>query len=70
MVRGWRELGGSAQEFFAMGGYGVYVWGSYGVAAVCIAAEEWFLRQRRRALERRLGHSAEESGSERAGGQP
>lgn len=42
---------GSAQEFFAMGGYGLYVWGSYGVAAVCIASELWLLRQRRRALD-------------------
>ena len=23
-------------EFFAMGGYGLYVWGSYGVALLCI----------------------------------
>ena len=44
-----REIGGramnwgSAEEFFAMGGYGVYVWGSYGVTAVAIAAELWFL---------------------------
>jgi heme exporter protein D len=26
-------------EFFAMGGYGPFVWGSYAVAAVLIAAE-------------------------------
>jgi heme exporter protein D len=29
----------SASDFFAMGGYGLYVWGSYGVAAVCMAVE-------------------------------
>ena len=61
---------GSAQEFFAMGGYGVYVWGSYSVAVVCIAGELWFLRQRRRTLERSLGHSAGEISSNRSGGQP
>jgi heme exporter protein D len=32
-------------EFFAMGGYGIYVWGSYGVAALCIAIEIWTLRR-------------------------
>jgi heme exporter protein D len=32
-------------EFFAMGGYGFYVWGSYGVAALCIAVEIWTLRK-------------------------
>jgi heme exporter protein D len=30
-------------EFFAMGGYGFYVWGSYGVAALCICLEIFFL---------------------------
>jgi heme exporter protein D len=30
---------GSLNEFMAMGGYGLYVWGSYGVAALCIALE-------------------------------
>ena len=29
----------SASEFFAMGGYGVYVWGSFGVTAACVAIE-------------------------------
>jgi heme exporter protein D len=32
-------------EFFAMGGYGFYVWGSYAVAALCIAFEIWTLRK-------------------------
>jgi heme exporter protein D len=30
-------------EFLAMGGYGFYVWGSYGVAALCIFLEIYFL---------------------------
>ncbi len=29
----------SASEFFAMGGYGLYVWGSYGVTALWMLAE-------------------------------
>ena len=32
-------------EFLAMGGYGLYVWGSYGVAAVCIFVEILTLRK-------------------------
>ena len=30
---------GSLNEFLAMGGYGFYVWGSYGMAVLCIAVE-------------------------------
>jgi heme exporter protein D len=26
-------------EFLAMGGYGFYVWGAYGMAALCIIVE-------------------------------
>jgi heme exporter protein D len=48
---------GSAGEFFAMGGYAFYVWGSYAVTAVLIAAELWLLARRRRTLLRRLGRS-------------
>jgi heme exporter protein D len=29
----------SAAEFFAMGGYGSYVWGAYVVCAACMAIE-------------------------------
>jgi heme exporter protein D len=38
----------SASDFWAMGGYGFYVWGSYGAAVVVIAVELWLLRARRR----------------------
>jgi heme exporter protein D len=30
---------GSASEFLAMGGYGLYVWGSYAVTLVLMLAE-------------------------------
>ena len=30
---------GSSSEFFAMGGKGLYVWGSYAVTFACIAIE-------------------------------
>jgi heme exporter protein D len=39
----------SAGDFWAMGGYGFYVWGSYGMAVAVIAIELWLLRARRRS---------------------
>ena len=30
---------GSVAEFFTMGGYGLYVWPSFGVAALCMGGE-------------------------------
>ena len=39
---------GSVAAFLAMGGYGWYVWGSYGVTALCIAIELWALARRAR----------------------
>ena len=48
---------GSAAEFFAMGGRGFFVWGSYAVAAVLIVAELALLKSRRRTLLARLGRS-------------
>jgi heme exporter protein D len=44
---------GSLDNFLAMGGYGLYVWGSYAVTVVLIAAELILLARRKRgALER------------------
>ena len=48
---------GSASEFLAMGGYALYVWGSYAVTSVVLAAELWLLARRRRTLLARLGRS-------------
>ena len=39
----------SASDFFAMGGYGLYVWGSYAVALVCMTIEPMLALQRHRA---------------------
>ena len=44
----------SAGDFFAMGGYGFYVWGSFLVTAACLAAESVLLRARRREALRRV----------------
>ncbi len=41
----------SPAEFFSMGGYGLYVWGSFGVSLLLMIAEPWLaVRRRRRAL--------------------
>ena len=45
---------GSWQNFFAMGGYGLYVWGSYAVTLVVLVAEIVELVVRRRGLIQRL----------------
>ena len=45
---------GSWSEFWAMGGYGLYVWGSYLVTVVCLVAEMLVLRARRREVMQHL----------------
>jgi heme exporter protein D len=42
----WSSFG----EFAAMGGYGLYVWGSFGMCALVLASELLALRLRRNAL--------------------
>ena len=44
-------------EFFAMGGYALYVWGSYAVTAALLAAEVWLLARRGRTLRRMAGRN-------------
>jgi heme exporter protein D len=36
---------GSLSEFMAMKGYGLYVWGSYGVTALVMLIEPWLVRR-------------------------
>jgi len=45
---------GSLDNFLAMGGYGLYVWGSYGVTLVLIVAELILLARRRRSAVERV----------------
>lgn len=45
---------GSWQNFMAMGGYGLYVWGSYIVTLVVLVAEIVSLTMRRRGVIGRL----------------
>lgn len=42
---------GSLENFLAMGGYGFFVWGSYGITALALGIELFALRRRKlRAL--------------------
>jgi heme exporter protein D len=44
---------GSWSEFFSMGGFGLYVWGSYGITLVLLAGEVLMLWKRKRNIARR-----------------
>ncbi|QWD65666.1 heme exporter protein CcmD [Polynucleobacter sp. MWH-Aus1W21] len=44
----------SPSEFFAMGGYALYVWSSFGICALVLILEPLFVRARFRAAMRRL----------------
>lgn len=44
----------SASDFFAMGGYALYVWGSVGVTVVALVWETIALKQRRSQLLRSI----------------
>lgn len=45
----------SWSDFFAMGGYALYVWGSYAVTFILVALELVLLVLRRRAILQHLG---------------
>jgi heme exporter protein D len=49
----------SATEFFAMGGYGLYVWGSYAVTALVMLIEPILAAQRHRRAQRGNGGNEE-----------
>ena len=49
---------GSAAEFFSMGGYALYVWGSYLVTAVIVCVEVTVLVRRGRTPRARAGRIA------------
>jgi heme exporter protein D len=40
----------SPSEFFAMGGYALYVWGAFGACALALALEPLLVSRRRRAI--------------------
>jgi heme exporter protein D len=43
----------SWSDFFSMGGFGLYVWGSYGITLVLLAGEVLMLWKRKRNIVRR-----------------
>jgi len=51
----------SVSEFLDMGGYALYVWGSFGISALVVIAEIWQVRARRKEILRNL---SDETGSE------
>ena len=46
-------------EFFAMGGYGAYVWSAYGISAIVLAGNVLLSRRAGRALLTRLAERYE-----------
>ncbi len=44
----------SVSEFFAMGGYALYVWGSFGATAAVMLIESLLIRRQRQELLRNL----------------
>lgn len=52
----WRSI----DEFFFMGGYGFYVWGSYLLAVLLMVFEAWFAKRRHcRALDQARSYGEE-----------
>lgn len=56
---------GSASEFLAMGGYALYVWGSYAVTAALIAVEVVALVRRARTLRAGVGRNPDSAADEK-----
>lgn len=44
----------SVSEFFAMGGYALYVWGSFGATVLVMLGESLMIRSRRKEVLREL----------------
>ena len=44
----------SLNDFLNMGGYALYVWGSFGACALAMAVEPWLLGRRKQAVMERL----------------
>jgi heme exporter protein D len=55
----------SIAEFFHMGGYALYVWGSFGATLLLLTLEPILLRGRRRNILKRLARMARINAGER-----
>ena len=49
----------SASEFFAMGGYALYVWGSFGACALAMALEPLLVGRRQKSIVQSLRDRAQ-----------
>lgn len=49
----------SASEFFAMGGYGLYVWGSFGMCALTMVLEPVLVARREKSIVQSLRRRAQ-----------
>jgi heme exporter protein D len=56
---------GGWDNFWAMGGYGSFVWGSYGVTVAALAIEVWLVRVRRRRALAEVERNRRRGGQER-----
>jgi len=56
----------SWSDFIAMGGYGLFVWGSFGMCAAVLALETGLIAARRRALRRDAVDAAADAAGSRA----
>lgn len=55
-------------EFFAMGGHGLYIWGSYGAAALLMIGEALWVWRRHRKAGVELSRAENEMGASQATG--
>jgi heme exporter protein D len=53
----------SWDAFWSMGGYGLYVWGSYAMVAAVVAVEVWLVNSRKRAAAQEARNSGARAGS-------
>jgi heme exporter protein D len=56
---------GGWNEFWAMGGYAPFVWGSYGVTVAALALEAWLAKSRRRRALAEAERTRRRGGEER-----
>jgi heme exporter protein CcmD len=47
-------------DWLAMGGHGFYIWSSYAMLALAVAAELWLLGRRRKAAWQRVEEARDE----------
>ncbi len=54
------------KEFFNMGGYALYVWGSFGMTALLMLAEPLLIRRRRKTTLQRVSRFVRSKSAQRS----